>query len=133
MELALPAGRSRSLAALVESLCSGRLQLGPGCDRDAALSVLADLPGVGPWTAQIIAMRALGDPDAFVATDLGVRRAAAALGLPETPTALTARAARWRPWRAYAVQYLWSALDHPINRWQPALGTLPVTLIKEAS
>jgi AraC family transcriptional regulator of adaptative response / DNA-3-methyladenine glycosylase II len=133
MKLALPAGRSRSLAALVESLCSGRLRLGPGCDRDAALSLLAGLPGVGPWTTQIIAMRALGDPDAFVATDLGVRRAALALGLPETTSALTDWAARWRPWRAYAVQYLWSALDHPINRWQPAVETIPATLLKEAS
>ena len=49
--------------------------------------------------------------------DLGVRRGAAALGLPATPAALTARAARWRPWRAYAVQHLWATTDHPINHW----------------
>ena len=60
-------------------------------------------------------MRALGDPDAFVPTDLGVRRAAADLGLPATPAALTGHAAAWRPWRAYAVQYLWATGGHAIN------------------
>jgi AraC family transcriptional regulator of adaptative response / DNA-3-methyladenine glycosylase II len=62
-------------------------------------------------------MRALGDPDAFPAADLGVRRAAESLGLSASAVALTARAERWRPWRAYAVQYLWSAVEHPINHW----------------
>lgn len=60
-------------------------------------------------------MRALGDPDAFLPGDLGIRRAAAGLGLPATPAALTAGAAAWRPWRAYAVQYLWATDDHAIN------------------
>ena len=68
-------------------------------------------------------MRALGDPDAFPVADLGVRRAAESLGLPASPVALIARAERWRPWRAYAVQYLWSAVEHPINHWPvPARG-----------
>jgi AraC family transcriptional regulator of adaptative response / DNA-3-methyladenine glycosylase II len=61
-------------------------------------------------------MSALGDPDAFPATDLGLRRAATGLGLPAGARALTAHAACWRPWRAYAVQYLWSTVNHPINR-----------------
>jgi AraC family transcriptional regulator, regulatory protein of adaptative response / DNA-3-methyladenine glycosylase II len=61
-------------------------------------------------------MRGLGDPDAFIPGDLGVRLAARALGLPATPAALTRRAAAWRPWRAYAVQYLSAAGDHSINR-----------------
>ncbi len=56
-----------------------------------------------------------GDPDAFLPSDLGIRRTARELGLPHTPAALTARAAAWRPWRAYAVQYLWATDDHPIN------------------
>jgi AraC family transcriptional regulator of adaptative response / DNA-3-methyladenine glycosylase II len=64
-------------------------------------------------------MRALGDPDAFPETDLGVRRAAESLGLPATPATLLERSGRWRPWRAYAVQYLWSVDDHPINHWPP--------------
>jgi AraC family transcriptional regulator of adaptative response / DNA-3-methyladenine glycosylase II len=62
-------------------------------------------------------MRALGDPDAFLPADLGVQRGAATLGLPAGRAALTDRSDRWRPWRAYAVQHLWSATDHPINRW----------------
>jgi AraC family transcriptional regulator of adaptative response / DNA-3-methyladenine glycosylase II len=133
VEMALPAGRSRSLIELGDALCSGRLWLGPGCDWAANLAVLEGIPGIGPWTTQIIAMRALGDPDAFVVADLGVRRAALSLGLPASPSALSAWAARWRPWRAYAVQYLWAALDHPINRWPPAAETAPASLIEEAS
>ncbi|HEX4838083.1 MAG TPA: DNA-3-methyladenine glycosylase 2, partial [Solirubrobacteraceae bacterium] len=134
VEVALPGSRRRSLAALVDALRSERLSLDPGCDRVEALAVLSGLPGFGPWTTQVIAMRALGDPDAFPAADLGVRRAAETLGLPATPAALTARADRWRPWRAYAVQYLWSAVDHPINHW-PARsnGAGPVNIAKEAA
>ena len=60
-------------------------------------------------------MRALGDPDAFPATDLGVQVAARELGLPASPAGLAERAAAWRPWRAYAVQYLWATGDHAIN------------------
>ncbi|HXP98526.1 MAG TPA: AlkA N-terminal domain-containing protein [Solirubrobacteraceae bacterium] len=119
VRLAMPATRKRTLAALVEALRSQRLSLDPGCDRAEALAVLSDLSGFGPWTIGVIAMRALGDPDAFPVADLGVRRAAEALGLPAAPVALTARAERWRPWRAYAVQYLWSATPHPINHWPP--------------
>jgi AraC family transcriptional regulator of adaptative response / DNA-3-methyladenine glycosylase II len=117
VQLAMPATRTRTLAALVDALRSERLSLDPGCDRAEAISTLSRLPGFGPWTTQVIAMRALGDPDAFPVADLGVRRAAESLGLPVSPGALTARAERWRPWRAYAVQYLWSATPHPINHW----------------
>jgi AraC family transcriptional regulator of adaptative response / DNA-3-methyladenine glycosylase II len=116
---AMPASRRRTLHALLDSLVSGRLNLDPDADRRHARAVLEELSGIGPWTSEVIAMRALGDPDAFPATDLGVRRGAAALGLPVAASALTARAGAWRPWRAYAVQYLWSALDHPINHWPP--------------
>jgi AraC family transcriptional regulator of adaptative response / DNA-3-methyladenine glycosylase II len=115
--LAGPARRRASLAALAAAIASGRLDLGPGCDRDRARAALGEMPGLGPWTVEIIAMRALGDPDAFPAGDLGLRRGAGALGLGGPPAALTARARAWSPWRAYAVQYLWSVLDHPINRF----------------
>ena len=64
----------------------------------------------------MIAMRGLGDPDAFVPSDLGVKIAARELGLPAGPAGLTRRSASWRPWRAYAVQYLWATSEHPINR-----------------
>ncbi|MER5179299.1 AlkA N-terminal domain-containing protein [Streptomyces sp. NPDC002896] len=113
--LALPQSRRTTLTTLVRQLAERTLRLGAESDWDEARVRLAALPGFGPWTVEAIAMRALGDPDAFLATDLGMRRAAQELGLPSTPAALTARAAAWRPWRAYAVQYLWATDDHPIN------------------
>ncbi|MFI0591826.1 AlkA N-terminal domain-containing protein [Streptomyces griseus] len=113
--LALPRTRRTTLTTLVAALAEDRLRLGTDTDWERARAELAALPGFGPWTVESIAMRALGDPDAFLPTDLGIRRAAERLGLPATPAALTARAAGWRPWRAYAVQYLWTVDDHPIN------------------
>ncbi len=113
----LPAARREALVTLTAALAEGRLTFGPGSDRQAELERLAQLPGVGPWTVETVAMRALGDPDAFPAGDLGLRRAAATLGLPASRRELEARAGAWRPWRAYAVQYLWSVTDHEVNRW----------------
>ncbi|MFD7163902.1 AlkA N-terminal domain-containing protein [Streptomyces violascens] len=114
--LALPRSRRTTLTTLVAALADGTLKLGIDSDWDLARAQLMELPGFGPWTVEAIAMRALGDPDAFLPTDLGMRRAAQNLGLPSTPAALTARAAAWRPWRAYAVQYLWATEAHAINR-----------------
>lgn len=116
--LAMPQTRRTTLTALVAALAAGDLDLGGGSDWERARRQLAELPGIGPWTVEVVAMRALGDPDAFPATDLGVRKAAAGLGLPGSPAALVRHSAAWRPWRAYAVQYLWAAPpagDHPIN------------------
>jgi AraC family transcriptional regulator of adaptative response / DNA-3-methyladenine glycosylase II len=113
--LAMPVRRRETLLALAAALANGKIDLDVGADRTAALHDLAALPGVGKWTCQTVAMRALGDPDAFIPGDLGVRRAAEALGLPSTAGRLADHARRWRPWRAYAVQYLWGIVDHPIN------------------
>ncbi|MFI2758461.1 DNA-3-methyladenine glycosylase 2 family protein [Streptomyces echinatus] len=113
--LAMPRTRRTTFTTLVRRLADGELRLGVDADWAEARARLLALPGFGPWTVDVIAMRALGDPDAFLATDLGVRRAAKELGLPTTPAALTARAEGWRPWRAYAVQYLWATDSHPIN------------------
>ncbi|MFE6822498.1 AlkA N-terminal domain-containing protein [Streptomyces sp. NPDC057690] len=113
--LAMPRTRRTTFTTLVGQLADGTLNLGVESDWPKARAVLLALPGFGPWTVDVIAMRALGDPDAFLPTDLGIRRAAKELGLPSTPAALTARAAGWRPWRAYAVQYLWATDSHPIN------------------
>ncbi|MER5406244.1 AlkA N-terminal domain-containing protein [Streptomyces sp. NPDC002769] len=113
--LAMPRTRRTTFTTLVRQLADGTLHLGVESDWAEARARLLALPGFGPWTVDVIAMRALGDPDAFLPTDLGVRRAAQELGLPSTPAALTARAAAWRPWRAYAVQYLWATDSHPIN------------------
>jgi len=107
--LAMPASRRTAVLTLARTLADGT----------EALGTLAGLPGIGPWTRSLIAMRALGDPDAFAPTDLGVRLAARAAGLPATPAALVKRAEPWRPWRAYAVQYLWGTGVHAINRLPP--------------
>ncbi|TSB17508.1 AlkA N-terminal domain-containing protein [Streptomyces benahoarensis] len=114
-KLAMPRTRRATLTGLIAALADGALRLGVGGDRAEARARLAALPGVGPWTVECIAMRALGDPDAFTPTDLGLRRAAMALGLPGTPAALIRHSTAWSPWRAYAVQYLWATEDHPIN------------------
>jgi len=115
-QLAMPKSRRASLLALIAALVDGKLDVSLGSDWDRARAELAQLPGFGPWTIETIAMRALGDPDAFVATDLGIRRAATELGLPTTPAGLAEHSRAWRPWRAYAVQYLWATGDHAINR-----------------
>ncbi|EWC58858.1 Methylated-DNA--protein-cysteine methyltransferase [Actinokineospora spheciospongiae] len=114
--LAMPATRKRTLTTVVRALADGEVDLGAGADWASTRERLLALPGVGPWTVETIAMRALGDPDAFLPTDLGIKAAAAALGLPTGASALTAHAQQWRPWRAYAVQYLWAAMDHAVNR-----------------
>ncbi|MET9219830.1 AlkA N-terminal domain-containing protein [Streptomyces sp. NPDC003300] len=117
--LAMPQTRRNTLAALVRALESGELDLDVGSDWVRTRARLSALPGFGPWTVETIAMRALGDPDAFLATDLGVRYAARDLGLPTTPAALVRHSAAWSPWRAYATQYLWATGDHPINVLPP--------------
>ena len=122
--LALPQTRRDTLVGLVRALIDGRVQLDPGADRTVARDQLAALPGIGPWTVETILMRALGDPDAFLPSDLGVRAAARHLGLPASPGALVARAQAWRPWRAYAVQHLWATGDHAVNS-MPAVDQLP--------
>jgi AraC family transcriptional regulator of adaptative response / DNA-3-methyladenine glycosylase II len=104
---AMPASRRRTLAALAEAVAAEQIDLAPGADPLELQRALLAMPGVGPWTAGYIAMRALGDPDAFIASDLGVRRGIARLGEPDDVRAIVARAERWRPWRAYAVAHLW--------------------------
>jgi AraC family transcriptional regulator, regulatory protein of adaptative response / DNA-3-methyladenine glycosylase II len=113
--LAFPESRRRTFAALTGALAEGAIDLSAGSDWQRARAQLNALPGIGPWTIETIAMRGLGDPDAFTPADLGVRAAARELGLPATPGALTGRAAAWRPWRSYAVQYLWATGNHAIN------------------
>jgi AraC family transcriptional regulator, regulatory protein of adaptative response / DNA-3-methyladenine glycosylase II len=107
-----PRSRAETLIGLAARLADGSLDLGEGADRDDARRQLGGLRGIGGWTIELVAMRALGDPDAFPAGDLGVARAARRLGITDRAAA----AERWRPWRSYATQYLWAVLDHPINR-----------------
>ncbi|BBY31095.1 DNA-3-methyladenine glycosylase 2 family protein [Mycolicibacterium sediminis] len=117
--MAFPKSRQRTLVGLVRGLLDGFVSLGPGSDWNTAREQLLALPGIGPWTTEVIAMRGLGDPDAFPASDLGVLSAAKQLDLPFDARALVAHSSRWRPWRAYATQHLWTALDHDVNVWPP--------------
>jgi AraC family transcriptional regulator of adaptative response / DNA-3-methyladenine glycosylase II len=119
IHLAVPRARQKTLSALVAGLADASIVLDAGSHWESARAQLLALPGVGPWTAEVIAMRALGDPDAFPASDLGLRLAAKRLGLPADPRRLVERSARWRPWRSYATQHLWTTLEHPVNHWPP--------------
>ncbi|BBZ43006.1 DNA-3-methyladenine glycosylase 2 family protein [Mycobacterium parmense] len=119
IHLAVPKARQRTLSALVAGLADGSIALDAGSDWETARRLLLAVPGIGPWTAEVIAMRALGDPDAFPASDLGIRLAAKQLGLPTEERTLLAHSARWRPWRSYATQHLWTTLEHPVNDWPP--------------
>ncbi len=104
----MPAARRESLRTLARAVAGGELRLDPGADRTQTYQSLLALSGIGPWTAQYVAMRALGDPDVLLPTDLGVRRGAAALGLDHSPAALAGHAtAAWAPWRSYATIRLW--------------------------
>ena len=101
--LGMPGARARTVLALARAVADGRLVLAPNADIETTLERLRALPGVGEWTAQYIAMRALSWPDAFPHTDLGVMKA---LGEKNARRVLAAGEA-WRPWRAYAVMHLW--------------------------
>jgi AraC family transcriptional regulator, regulatory protein of adaptative response / DNA-3-methyladenine glycosylase II len=109
-----PARRALTVRTLAHALAQGDLLLEPDAERATTVATLESIPGIGPWTSATVAMRALGDPDAFVVDDLGVRTAAAELGLPTARRALLDRSSAWSPWRAYATQYLWGSLDHPV-------------------
>lgn len=111
--LGLTGGRVACLRALAQAVGDGAVRLDAAADPEATEATLLDLPGIGPWTASYVAMRALGDPDAFLPSDLGVRRALERAGLPADPKAATAYAERWRPWRAYAVMHLWVGAQAP--------------------
>ena len=99
---------SRSIG-LSRALADGDLRLDPAVDRAEARRRLLALRGVGPWTAGYVAMRALGDPDVFLAEDLGVRHALRRVGGPDDVRAARALAVAWAPWRSYASQHLWQA------------------------
>jgi AraC family transcriptional regulator of adaptative response / DNA-3-methyladenine glycosylase II len=106
--IGLPRARAEALRALASAVAAGRLDLDGGLDPEEAVRRLVALPGIGPWTAQYVALRALAAPDAFPASDLGLRRALGAAGRPLPARALERRAELWRPWRGYAAVLLWT-------------------------
>jgi AraC family transcriptional regulator of adaptative response / DNA-3-methyladenine glycosylase II len=105
--LRMPAARIASLVGIASAARNDPRLFDPRSDLDEAVAHLRQLPGVGEWTAQYIAMRALGETDAFLAADIGVLRRLSKSGRRMTPAEALARAERWRPWRAYAVMHLW--------------------------
>jgi AraC family transcriptional regulator of adaptative response / DNA-3-methyladenine glycosylase II len=108
-ELAMPRARAAALVGLCRALADGAVRLSHATDRIEVRRALLALPGIGPWTAGYVAMRALRDPDVFLVEDLGVRHALRRLGGPDDPRAARAIAAAWAPWRSYATQHLWQA------------------------
>jgi len=115
--LKMPEARRRSFMSLVHALADETVVLDAGSDWWRAREQLHALPGIGPWTVEMIALRALGDPDAFPSTDMGVVKAARNLGIDGDVGAYAHD--KWRPWRSYAVQYLWSSTDHAVNDFPP--------------
>jgi AraC family transcriptional regulator of adaptative response / DNA-3-methyladenine glycosylase II len=97
--IGLPGRRAETIRQLARAVSAGALGLSPSVPFDETRAALVALPGIGPWTAEYIALRVLRDPDAYPAGDLGLRNAGAT----------EARAESWRPWRAYAAVHLWTA------------------------
>ena len=108
--LGVPATRRATLHAVAGAVARGHLTLDPGADRAETYRTLLTLPGIGEWTAGYIVMRALGDPDTFLPSDLGIKKAGARLGLGSNPRTISEHAAAWRPWRTYATHQLWASL-----------------------
>jgi AraC family transcriptional regulator of adaptative response / DNA-3-methyladenine glycosylase II len=108
--LGMPGARRATLHAIARAALDDGGLFSPGRGLEESIARLRTIPGVGEWTAQYIALRALRETDAFPASDIGLLRAAAdSGGTRPTPAALLARAEAWRPWRAYAAQHLWAA------------------------
>ena len=109
--IGLPAARAESIRAIARAVAANRISFTGVVDAVEFRRQLCELPGIGPWTAEYVAMRALRDPDAFPSSDLGLLKAAAI----ESPRELEARAEPWRPWRAYAAMCLWNGLGNGLG------------------
>ena len=104
--IGIPRARAESITGFARAVVDGRIPLNSTVKSEEMIGRMCELPGIGPWTANYIAMRALRDPDAFPASDLGLLKAS---GIT-TPRRLSDAAEAWRPWRAYAVMHLWESL-----------------------
>ena len=110
-DFAMPSARTRALINACRQLAAGNIVIDAGSDRDEISRQLEALPGIGPWTASYVALRALGDPDVFLPTDIGVRNALRLLGAESSPRDAATLAESWRPWRSYALHHLWASLQ----------------------
>jgi 3-methyladenine DNA glycosylase/8-oxoguanine DNA glycosylase len=110
--IGLPRARAHSLRSLAQAVCDGQISFSGIVNVEEFIKRFCELPGIGDWTAQYVAMRALGEPDAFPSGDLGLLHAT---GI-DSPRKLEARTEAWRPWRAYAAMYLWQTLPRPLSK-----------------
>jgi AraC family transcriptional regulator of adaptative response / DNA-3-methyladenine glycosylase II len=117
--IGLPRLRAASLRAIAAAVASSPSLLEPGPSLEELIERLCAFPGVGPWTAHYVAMRAFGEPDAFPSGDLGLRRAAGDVSAARLETLSQS----WRPWRAYAVMHLWSLYSEKVSRAHRALAS----------
>lgn len=106
----MPKARAETIRRLASAVADGSIEIDPGADREVLRSRLLALPGIGQWTVSYVELRALGDPDVFLPTDLGVRHALERLGEAGDPRSAGLIAERWRPWRSYALMHLWNSL-----------------------
>jgi AraC family transcriptional regulator, regulatory protein of adaptative response / DNA-3-methyladenine glycosylase II len=109
MPIGATGSQQRAIRGISAAVVAGELTFDSSLGLDDFVARFSRLPGVGPWTAQYTAMRALREPDAFPAGDLGLRRALGDQGTPISNSALARRAEEWRPWRSYAAMYLWTS------------------------
>ena len=110
MALGITGRRAETLILVAKAIDRDDLQLEPGHPIEEVIARLCQIPGIGEWTAQYIAMRALSWPDAFPHTDLGIRKSLK----EDDPRKILALAEKWRPWRAYACLHLWTRLEKEI-------------------
>lgn len=123
--IGLTGARSETIRSLARAVCAGKIKFEGIVDSDAFLARLCEIPGIGNWTAQYVAMRALGEPDAFPSTDLGLLRATTF----DNSRELERHAEAWRPWRAYAAMYLWRVCVQSVRAKNQTLGeidTVPI-------
>lgn len=115
-----PKARIESVIAVAEALAGDELSIGFGDDRDQLRASLLAMKGIGPWTADYVSMRVLGNPDVFLPGDVAVRTGAGRLGLPSEAKALTAAAEAFAPWRSYLCLHLWKAASNPVPAVAPS-------------
>jgi AraC family transcriptional regulator of adaptative response / DNA-3-methyladenine glycosylase II len=114
--LPMPRSRGKALCELARRVAAGDLSLDTGAELGSTVAALLSVPGIGPWTASYVAMRALGDPDAYPLGDVGLRRALERRGYAGGGAEEERLAEAWRPWRSYAVVHLWRSLeDLPVS------------------
>ena len=112
----MPQARGDAVVTLARAVVADPRLFDARQDLDTAIAALCALPGIGPWTANYIAMRALRESDAIPTGDVGLLRALGANGTRPTTDELSTRAESWRPWRAYAALHLWASdTSHPVN------------------